>query len=277
MSSLKKKNEETFRKLIDNCNAGNEADLEHLLHMTCISFNGEDCFTGDFAGRLNKPFGSNSTNVVKIDMVLVDGDSSHLVARLINRTTLLDSNTVFEYTEIVFAAFMNDSLFGWRSLRDEDAILSREHSSIPTMLPPPDGAPSSSKMSVQELKSFYQGYIKCINDKTMAQDFEQFCQPGVIHNDRNLSIAEYIPLISESQDAIDDLYFEIDKLVANEETQQIAARLEFTGIPIKEWGGAKPNGNEVKFHEHVIYQLVGGKISRVSSVIELDAYRKQME
>ncbi|KAK7447228.1 hypothetical protein CaCOL14_011628 [Colletotrichum acutatum] len=256
MPSSKKDNEEIFRKIIDNCNAGNEAGLEVLLHMTCIGVNGEDCFTGDFAHRLNRPLGPNSTNAVKIDTILVDGNSSHLVARLINRTTLLDSGTVFEYAEIVFADFMNDSLLGWRSLRDEDAILSREHSSIPTITPPRDVAPPSSKVSVQEMKSFYQEYIKSINEKTMTRDFAQFCQPELIHNDRKLSIAEYIPLISESQDAIDDLYFDIDMLIADEETQQIAARLEFTGTPIKEWGGAKPNGNKVEFHEHVIYQLL---------------------
>ncbi|KAK1623588.1 hypothetical protein BDP81DRAFT_331862 [Colletotrichum phormii] len=244
--------------------------------MRCIGFNGEDCLTGDFAHRLNRPFGTNSTNVVKIDTILVDGFSSNLAARLINRTTLRDSGTVFEYAEIVFAEFMNDSLLGWRSLRDEDAVFSREVSTVPTTPSPPPASQPSSTMSVQEMKAFYQRYIKCINDKTMTRDFAQFCQPELIHNDRKFSIAEYIPLISESQDAIDDLYFEIDEMVADDETQQIAARLEFTGTPMKEWGGAKPNGNEVEFHEHVIYQLEDGKISRVSSVIELDVYRQQM-
>ncbi|KAK1689446.1 SnoaL-like polyketide cyclase [Colletotrichum godetiae] len=276
MSRSKKKTEETFRKIINNCNAGNEAGLEFLLHMRCVRFNGEDCLTGDFAHRLNRPLGTNSTNVVKIDTILVGGFSSNLAARLINRTTLRDSGTVFEYAEIVFAEFMNDSLFGWRSLRDEVAVFSREFSAVPTTPSPAPASQPSSETSVQDMKAFYQRYIKCINDRTMSRNFTQFCQPELIHNDRKFSIAEYIPLISESQDAIDDLYFEIDEMVAEEEMQQIAARLKFTGTPIKEWGGVKPNGNEVEFHEHVIYQLVDGKISRVSSVIELDVYRQQM-
>ncbi|KDN65322.1 putative SnoaL-like polyketide cyclase [Colletotrichum sublineola] len=109
-----------------------------------------------------------------------------------------------------------------------------------------------------------------------VRDEDGFRSREPAHNDRELTIAEYIPLISDSQDAIDGLHFDIQDLFADEETQRIAARLEFTGTPVKEWGGARPNGTAVRFHEHVIYQLEQGKTSRVWSTIELDLYRKQM-
>ncbi|OHE98151.1 SnoaL-like polyketide cyclase [Colletotrichum orchidophilum] len=273
MSSSRKNLEATFRDIIDKCNSGTEEGLESVLHAT-VGFNGSDCLRRDFPERLNGRDGVHSTNVVKIDTILLD-EHGRVAARLINKTTLRDTNKVFEYAEIIFADFTNNALLTWQTLRDEDGIQSQQ-STIPVTPSPPSAVRSSSAMSSRDLKSFYQRYIDCINKKTMAEEFARFCQPELIHNDHKLSIAEYTPLISDSQHAIEGLLFTIELLFMDEETQQIAARLEFTGTPVQEWGGAKPNGKAVKFHEHVMYQLEDGKISRVWSVLELDAYRQQM-
>ncbi|KAK2031782.1 hypothetical protein LX32DRAFT_637000 [Colletotrichum zoysiae] len=209
--------------------------------------------------------------------MLVDADTPGIAARLINRVTPAASEP-FEYQEIVFANFAGNLLSAWQTVRDEDGYRNRE-TAVPTTPSSFSALPSRRtpfSTSSAELKSFYQSYIKSINDKTMSREFDIFCQPVLKHNDRELTIAEYIPLISDSQDAIEGLHFDIQDLFADEETQQIAARLEFTGTPVKEWGGARPNGAPVRFHEHVMYQLEQGKISRVWSTIEMDLYRKQM-
>ncbi|UQC86405.1 SnoaL-like polyketide cyclase [Colletotrichum lupini] len=273
----KQTREKTFRDVIAICNDGKDlTGLGWLIDTTGMpsGSRGGD-WKANFVRRLNEPLGPNSTNVVKIDMLLLSNDNDFF-ARLINRTTLKDSNEVFEFQELVLASFIrDDGVKGWRSLRDVDAMSNRHNSTVPASLPPPK-ASVVAPMTAGKLKDFYKRYIDCINEKTMERDFDQFCQPELLHNGRKLSISEYIPLISESQDAIEGLEFCAYPIIAVEETQQIAARIEFTGTPVKEWGGAKPNGEGVFFEEFVIYQLEDGKISSVWSVVDLEAYRKCM-
>ncbi|EFQ31290.1 SnoaL-like polyketide cyclase [Colletotrichum graminicola] len=269
--------EASFRGMIHDQNTKRWQDLESRLQPDVV-VDGESLPIGRFRDHLLRDLvGDGDTKEVKIDAMLVDADTPSIAARLINRVTPAASEPL-EYQEIVFANFAGSLLSTWQTVRDEDGCRNREPVVPPT--PPsfsalPNRERSFSKPSA-ELKSFYQSYIKSINEKTMSREFDIFCQPVLRHNGRELTIAEYIPLISDSQDAIDGLHFDIQDLLADAETQQIAARLEFTGTPVKEWGGARPNGASVRFHEHVIYQLEQGKIARVWSTIELDLYRKQM-
>ncbi|KAK2773915.1 SnoaL-like polyketide cyclase [Colletotrichum kahawae] len=210
----------------------------------------------------------------KLDTIIVNNSSDAIAARCINRAGSSESTEgSYEFQEIIFAWFIDNRLARWQSLRDEDGSKPRQHSVHRTPIFTGD---SSSRDDQLRLKELYKAYINSINEKTMERDFEHFCQPELEHNGRRLTIAEYIPLISDSHDAIQSLHFHVEELLADEETQQIAARLEFTGTPVREWGGAEPNGKWVKFHENVMYQLYQGKIARVWSVIELNVYRQQM-
>ncbi|KAF3800920.1 hypothetical protein GCG54_00010193 [Colletotrichum gloeosporioides] len=207
----------------------------------------------------------------KLDTIIVDTSSNAVAARYINCADSPDSAP--EFQEIIFAWFVDNRLARWQSLRGEAGFES-QHSAVPRA--PTIIGDLSSRHDELDLKELYKAYITSINEKTMERDFERFCHPELEHNSRRLTITEYIPLISDSQDAIQNLHFHIEELLVDKETQQIAARLEFTGTPVREWGGAKPNGNSVKFHENIIYQLHEGKIARVWSVIELNVYRQQL-
>lgn len=72
------------------------------------------------------------------------------------------------------------------------------------------------------------------------------------------------------------LGFTIERLVVNEEAQQVAARLGFTGVPIREFRGIAATGNAVRFREHAFYQLERGQIRQVWSLLDLAAYRASM-
>ncbi|KAK2055610.1 SnoaL-like polyketide cyclase [Colletotrichum caudatum] len=277
MASLDSSPEASFRGMIHDQNTKRWQDLENRLRPAII-VDGESLPRGLFRDHLLHDLaGDGDTKEVKIDAMLVDADTPSIAARLINRVTPAASKP-FEYQEIVFANFAGNLLSAWRTVRDEDGCRDRATAvpTTPSSLPALPGRRASFPKSSAELKSFYQSYIRSINERTMSREFHIFCQPVLRHNDRELTIAEYIPLVSDSQDAIEGLHFDIQDLLADEGTQQIAARLEFTGTPVKEWGGARPSGASVRFHEHVMYQLEQGKISRVWSTIELDLYRRQM-
>ncbi|KAL3959560.1 hypothetical protein ACCO45_004677 [Purpureocillium lilacinum] len=127
-----------------------------------------------------------------------------------------------------------------------------------------------------DLTQFYRDYIHTINSLTMKERLHEFCQPVVTHNARRLSIDEYRLMIESSFDEIRGLHFSIEDIIVDDETQQIAARIGFTGVPGKAFRGIAPTGKEVRFGEHAYYRLEDGKIVRVRSVLDLSSYRRSI-
>lgn len=82
--------------------------------------------------------------------------------------------------------------------------------------------------------------------------------------------------MEDAQEAIPDMIFQVVDLIVDEDKQQVAARLEFTGTPVKNWEDVEPNGKEVNFSEQAFYWFEKGKICSVVSVVDMEAYRKQM-
>ncbi|KAK7749290.1 hypothetical protein SLS62_008259 [Diatrype stigma] len=128
----------------------------------------------------------------------------------------------------------------------------------------------------RDLEELYRAYIDCINKRTMETDLPKFCHPRVFHNDQALSLDRYRHLMQDAIDAIPDISFGLHTLITDKEAQRVAARLEFTGTPIKAIQGVEPNGRPVHFAEHVTYQLRDGKIHRVWSIVDWVSYRQQL-
>ncbi|KAF4822453.1 hypothetical protein CGCSCA5_v002539 [Colletotrichum siamense] len=262
--------ESVFRSLIQYLDEQDWDEVERRVQ-PIIDYNGQSMSATVFFAAESNSLSPGMKLHRKLDTIIVDTSSNAVAARYINIAG--SPGSAPEFQEIIFAWFVDNRLARWQSLRDEAGSES-QHSAVPRT-PTPIGDVSS-RHDELDLKELYKAYITTINEKTMEHNCERFCQPELEHNGRRLTITEYIPLISDSQDAIQNLHFHIEELLVDEETQQIAARLEFTGTPVREWGGAKPNGNSVKFHENVMYQLHEGKIARVLSVIELNVYRQQL-
>ncbi|KAJ3493198.1 hypothetical protein NLG97_g4884 [Lecanicillium saksenae] len=124
-----------------------------------------------------------------------------------------------------------------------------------------------------ELRKFYTEYIDSINALTMRDHFDTQCQDVICHNYHRYNRDEYRGMIESSFREISGLRFTIERLIVSKESQQVAARLGFTGVPTKEFRGIPPTGGSVKFSEHAFYQLEGGRIKQVWSLLDLDAYR----
>ncbi|CVL05437.1 uncharacterized protein FMAN_10740 [Fusarium mangiferae] len=205
---------------------------------------------------------------VKLDSCVVDVNAQAVARRVIKTETLPDGER-HECQEIILTWFVDGRLATLKRLRDDDSR-SAKHTATPSTL-------EALKPTSLDLTALYRDYIKSINDKAMDGNFDKFCQPLVTHNTVKKTISEYIYLISESQMAIQGLYFDIQDLIVDKDAGRVAARLEFTGLPVKAWAGAEPNGKSVKFHEHVMYWLDEGKIHWVWSVVDLETYRKQLK
>jgi predicted ester cyclase len=120
--------------------------------------------------------------------------------------------------------------------------------SDPGYSPTPDligdhGGVTGKKLSTRELEETYRAYIGCINAQKMATGLQNFCHSQVVHNTKALSIEEYRLLIQQAFTAIPDIVFAIDTVVADEEAQRVAVRIELTGTPTGQLAGADPTGS----------------------------------
>ncbi|KAG4282424.1 hypothetical protein FPRO06_09097 [Fusarium proliferatum] len=265
MASLKSRSEliDLLKSILEARNETNWERLESLFQPSMLI----DTTTqqrDDFIANLQAATGVS----VKPDSCVVDVNAQAVAARVVKTESLPDGERC-EYQEIILTWFVDGRLATLKRLKDEDSR-STQQTTTPLLL-------EELKPTSLDLAALYREYIKSINDKTMEAKFDKFCQPSVTHNTAEKTIAEYISLISESQSAIQDLYFDIQDLIVDKEAGRVAARLEFTGVPVQTWGGAEPNGKTVKFHEHVMYWLNEGKIHWVWSVVDLDTYRKQLQ
>lgn len=65
-------------------------------------------------------------------------------------------------------------------------------------------------------------------------------------------------------------------LVTDAATQQITAKIDFTGTPIKKFQDVDATGRIVRYSELEFYWLDEGKIARVESLVDWKTYRKQL-
>ncbi|KAJ4115356.1 hypothetical protein NW768_011208 [Fusarium equiseti] len=242
--------------------------LESLVQPT-VTINDKSLQQDGFVAHLRSD-GESKNISAKVESSVVDVDAQAIAARVI-KTESISESTV-RYQEIMLAWFKDGRLSAIKSLQDNDARRAKEPSATET-----PGHLLNANPSGVDLDSTYRAYIKSINEKTMENTFDKFCQPVVTHNTHEKTIAEYISLIQESQEAIQGLYFDIQDLLVDEESGRVAARLEFTGVPVKTWANAEPSGQAVKFHEHVMYWFDKGKIHWVWSIVDLDTYREQCQ
>ncbi|WYZ44452.1 hypothetical protein EsH8_VII_000888 [Colletotrichum jinshuiense] len=218
---------------------------------------------------------------IKIDTILVDRKAQAVAARYVNRVTVAEPmmyvdavGKTYEFDEQCLLWFNErGKISRMLTLQDNDAVRLQtpEAQMTPRFL--------TRRMPEEpvDLRAVYVAYVDSINNRTMARVFPRCCKKEVRHNNRQLALHDYWRSMEASQEAISGLKFEIQELLVDEETQQVAARLEITGTPVSEFAGASPNGKSVKFHEHCMYRFDKGKIALVWATMELDAYRRQLE
>lgn len=128
-------------------------------------------------------------------------------------------------------------------------------------------------MQATRIKDFYLAYIACLN----AQDWSRlgdFVHADVHHNNRPLGLAGYRAMLEYDFATIPDLRYEVELLVADADC--VGSRLGFNCSPQGEFLGLPVNGKRVVFSENVFYELRGGKIARVWSVIDKLAIEAQL-
>ncbi|KAL0935502.1 SnoaL-like polyketide cyclase [Colletotrichum truncatum] len=218
---------------------------------------------------------------IKIDTMLVDKKAQAVAARYINRMTLVEAMVYvdpvgksFEFDEQCYVWFdEKGKISRIVTLQDNDGIRAQN----PTAATTPKFLTRKMPDEPVDLQALYRAYVASINNRTTGSEFPKLCRKEVRHNNRPFSVENYGRIMEQSHEAISGLHFEIQELLVDEDTQQVAARLEITGTPISEFAGVRPNGKSVKFHEHCMYRFDKGKIAVVWATMELDSFRRQLE
>jgi predicted ester cyclase len=128
-------------------------------------------------------------------------------------------------------------------------------------------------MDVNELRTHYQNYIECLNDRRFDQ-LDDYVAANVTYNGLLYTIEDYRHMLVVDTTSIPDLFFAIGLLVA--ENDHVAARLDFRCTPQREFLGFRPNGAWISFSENVFYKFTSGKITEVWSLIDRQAIERQL-
>ncbi|KAK1850071.1 SnoaL-like polyketide cyclase [Colletotrichum chrysophilum] len=218
---------------------------------------------------------------IKIDTMLVDKKARAVAARYVNRMTLVDERVnadpvekTIEFDEQCFVWFNEKGKISRIvTIQDNDGIRAQN----PTAEMTPKFLTRSMPDKPVDLGSLYRAYVISMNQRTMKTEFPKFCRKDLRHNNRPFTVQDYARNLDMSHEVVSGLHFEIKELLVDEETQQVAARLELTGTPTSMFAGIPPNGKSIKFNEHCMYRFDKGKISVVWATMELDVVRKQLE
>lgn len=149
-------------------------------------------------------------------------------------------------------------------------------STIPTH-PLTDKSTNSSR---RPLADTYREYISTFMSDppaTALASLPQFLHQPVTHNRRAIGVEEYHSLIQEARRGIPDIACEIVDLIADEERQVVAARLEFRGTLVRPFAGAEPppagGGLPVRIGEIVFYWFDEGRLREVVSLVDTKGLR----
>ncbi|KAI1092409.1 SnoaL-domain-containing protein [Rostrohypoxylon terebratum] len=281
--------EQVYRRIVKSVNERKWEDLPRYMTSHLIR-NGQDYTPESYAAEI-KLFGGGGASVeLTVDALTVDQESQRLAATVLVRAELAGASDEggaqqVSFTEQQFLWFENGKVSTLFTLADGEEL--RRQKSDPGYRHTPDlislhspPAPSQhvagAKLSAGELEALYREYIGCINTQTMETGLHRYCHYQVVHNTKTLTRDQYRILIQEARTAVPDIVFNVSIVVADEASQLLAARLEFSGTPVGVMAGAKPNGRGVSFCEHVTYLFQDGKISRVWSIVDWESYRRQL-
>jgi predicted ester cyclase len=124
-----------------------------------------------------------------------------------------------------------------------------------------------------DLVGIYRDYLACLNDRQW-DELGRFVADGVVHNGKRLGLKGYRAMLEADVDAIPDLQFIPEILLADDHV--VACRLHFRCTPQRDFLGFELTGKRVSFPEHVFYRFDDGRIVEVWSVIDKEAIREQV-
>ncbi len=170
----------------------------------------------------------DSFNMARLDMLIVDDEMAEIAIRYTFPRSLQSLSQGEEWTEQALFSIVGDKISAVQTIEGAN------HFSNPISYSESKEDTQTVKIKKADLRKFYTAYIDSINRLTMREHFDEFCQDVVTHNYISYDRDEYRKMIESSFEEISGLRFTVERLIVNEEAQQVAARLGFTGEHFEE-------------------------------------------
>ena len=128
-------------------------------------------------------------------------------------------------------------------------------------------------MRSADLETRYRLYLDTLNERRL-DDLVHYVQDELSYNGETMTRRQYQDLIAADITAIPDLIFDAQIVIAS--ADYVACRLVFDCTPEHEFLGFSPNGERLRFAEHVFYHFHDGRIAAVWSLIDRPAIEAQL-
>ncbi|KEY70679.1 hypothetical protein S7711_09867 [Stachybotrys chartarum IBT 7711] len=271
--------EETYRDWIAALNSQNDEAISAAIAEK-IMHDGLESGKHQYTQQVIKVLDELSVTKVDLDMFTIDTAAQAISARLlyrgksqINDGGIPTNDTFIEWSAITFTWFDADlKMIRASSLVDMDAIRAGNNKAAPT--PTLHYEPAPPGFGIQAL---YHGYLDCINTDRDKDRLARHVHSVITHNEHMSDLDEFLSFLNHNSRQIEGNKLTIKDLITDDVSQQIAARLELSGTPVGEVFGSAPTGRAVRFPEHAMYKLHGGKIAFVWAVRDFDTFRKRLE
>jgi predicted ester cyclase len=129
------------------------------------------------------------------------------------------------------------------------------------------------EMTNADLETRYRAYLDALNERRL-DDLVDFVQDELSYNGKTMTRRHYQDLIAADIAAIPDLFYDAHIIVTS--SDRVACRLVFDCTPQHEFLGFSPNGERLRFAEHVFYHFRDGRIVAVWSLIDRPAIEAQL-
>jgi predicted ester cyclase len=123
------------------------------------------------------------------------------------------------------------------------------------------------------LEARYRLYLDALNERRL-DDLVHYVQDELSYNGETMTRRQYQDIIAADIAAIPDLIFDAQIIIAS--ADHVACRLLFNCTPQHEFLGFSPNGERLRFAEHVFYHFRDGRIAAVWSLIDRAAIEAQL-
>ena len=260
-----------------------DADTLSALVADTVTYENKQVAGREYVRQLLDVLESASAEKVELDMITIDKTTRGVAARLIIQGTLkkpylgaqVTGNPIewVEYPLIWFDA--SHKIVRYLVLTDTEVL--RSNTARVARTPTFHYAPAPSPDF--DLKTMYEGYLHTVNNAETAarENLYKYAQSRVTHNLQDATLDEFRGFLEANAGVVDDLRLTVTELIVDEETQQIASRIVLTGTPKEEFMGVQPTGRAMRFPEHAMYKLDGGKIAYVWAVRDADTLKESLK